>query len=337
MNFVSVGDLSRIFTLRNANSNLRSDIQRLSQEVTTGVRADIPKHLNGDLVEFAKLEHGLSHARAFRRVSSEAASTASSMQAALGSLQDISDAMGGNMLSDTSLAVNHSLKSVATSVASQLDSAIAMLNTSVGGRFVFSGAKVNVPPMVSADDLIGQAQSVIATAATPADAIQLLSDWFDAPAGAGGFADTAYRGSTDQVAEFGIGASTTVRFGQTANDPAARKILLGLTIGALVSKGAFDGDHAAQAEMMRAGGGALIAGNSELALTRADLGMTEQVIERSSVRLDTMLTSIQIERTSMIQADAYEAGSQLIQAEAQLEALFAMTARLSNLSLAKYL
>ena len=50
-----------------------------------------------------------------------------------------------------------------------------------------------------------------------------------------------------------------------------------------------------------------------------------------------MLTSIQIERTSMIQADAYEAGSQLIQAEAQLEALFAMTARLSNLSLAKYL
>lgn len=337
MNFVSVGDLSRIFTLRNANSNLRSDIQRLSQEVTTGVKSDIPKHLNGDLVEFAKIEHGLGQARAFRRVSSEAASTASSMQTALGSLQDISDTIAGGMLSDTSLAVNHTLKSVAISAASQLDSAISALNTSVGGRFVFSGAKVNVPAMTSADDLIAQAQLAIAGAATPEDAIQRLNAWFDAAPGGGGFADTAYQGSTDQVAEFGVDPSTTVRFAQTANDGATRKILLGLTIGALVSKGAFDGDHAAQAQMMRAGGGALIEGNSAMALVRADLGMTEQVIERSSVRQDTMLTNLQIERTNMIQADTYEAGSQLIQAEAQLEALFAMTARLSNLSLAKYL
>ncbi len=113
--------------------------------------------------------------------------------------------------------------------------------------------------------------------------------------------------------------------------------MLGLTIGAVVSKGAFDGDHAAQAKMMRAGGGALIEGNAGVALIRSDLGMTEQVIERSSVRLGATLTNLQIERTNLIQADTYEAGSQLIQAEAQLEALFAMTARLSNLSLAKYL
>ncbi len=337
MNFVSVGDLSRIFTLRNSNAGLRSDIQRLSQEVTTGLRSDIPKHLNGDLVEFAKIEHGLGQARAFRRVSSEAASTASSMQTALGSLQDIADATGGSMLSDTSLAVSHSLKSVATTAASQLGSAIAALNTNVGGRFVFSGTKVNVPAMVSADDLVNQAQSVISGAATPGDAIQRLNDWFSATPGTGGFADTAYQGSTGQGAEFGVDASTTIRFTQTANDEATRKILLGLTIGALVSKGAFDGDHAAQTAMMRAGGGALIAGNAGLALTRSDLGMTEQAIERSGVRLDAMLTNLQIERTNLVQADTYEAGSQLVQAEAQLEALFAMTARLSNLSLAKYL
>lgn len=223
MNFVSVGDLSRIFTLRNSNAGLRSDIQRLSQEVTTGLRSDIPKHLNGDLVEFAKIEHGLGQARAFRRVSSEAASTASSMQTALGSLQDIADATGGSMLSDTSLAVSHSLKSVATTAASQLGSAIAALNTNVGGRFVFSGTKVNVPAMVSADDLVNQAQSVISGAATPGDAIQRLNDWFSATPGTGGFADTAYQGSTGQGAEFGVDASTTIRFTQTANDEATRK------------------------------------------------------------------------------------------------------------------
>ena len=337
MNFVSVGDLSRIFTLRNSNAGLRSSIQRLSQEVTTGVRSDIPKHLNGDLVEFAKIERGLDQAQAFRRTSSEAASTASSMQVAFGSLQDIADATGANMLSDTSLAVNHSLKSVAVAAASQLDSAIAALNTNVGGRFVFSGTKINVPAMVSAEDLVGQAQSVIAGAADPDEALQRLNDWFDAAPGTGGFSDVAYRGSVGPAAEFGVDASTTIKFTQTANDGATRKILLGLTIGAVVSKGAFDGDHAAQAKMMRAGGGALIEGNAGVALIRSDLGMTEQVIERSSVRLGATLTNLQIERTNLIQADTYEAGSQLIQAEAQLEALFTMTARLSNLSLAKYL
>lgn len=337
MNFVSVGDLSRIFTLRNSNASLRADVQRLSQEVTTGVHADIPKHLNGDLVELSKIEHGLDQARAFRRVSSEAASTASSMQAALGSLQDISDAMSGTMLSDTSLAVSHSLKSVATTAASQLDSAVAALNTNVGGRFVFSGTRVNVPAITSADDLISQAKLVIAGATTPDEAIQQLNDWFDAAPGAGGFTDTAYQGSSGQASEFGVDSSTTVSFTQTANDPATRKILLGLTIGALVATGAFEGDHAAQAKLMRAGGGALLEGNSAMALVRADLGMTEQMIERSSVRVDAMLTNLQIERTNLIQADTYESGSQLIQAEAQLEALFAMTARLSNLSLAKYL
>ncbi len=241
------------------------------------------------------------------------------------------------MLSDTSLAVNHTLKSVATSVAGQLDSAISALNTTAGGKFIFSGAKMDKPAMISTNDLIGQAQSVIAGAATSADALQRLNDWFDAAPGAGGFADTAYQGSTEQVAEFGIDAATTIRFGQTANDGATRKILLGLTIGALVAKGAFDGDHAAQVDMMRAGGAAMMEGNSGMVLMRADLGVTEHIIERGSVRLDTMLTSLQIERTNMIQADTYEAGSQLIQTETQLEALFAMTARLSNLSLAKYL
>ena len=337
MNFISVGDLSRIFTLRNSNVNLRSNIQKLSQEVTTGLRSDIPKHLNGDLVEFAKIQHGLDQAQAYRRTSSEAASTASAMQAALGLLQDIADTTGGSMISDTSLAASHSLKSAAAASASQLSSVISALNTSVGGRFVFSGTRVGGPAMVSAEDLVGQARSIVSGAASPDEALQRMNDWFDAAPGTGGFSDTAYQGSIGPAAEFGVDTATTISFPQTANDTATRKILLGLTIGTLVSKGVFEGDHAAQAMMMRAGGAALIAGNADMAIVRSELGMTEQVIERSSVRLDATLTNLQIERTNLIQADTYEAGSQLIQAEAQLEALFAMTARLSNLSLAKYL
>ena len=160
MNFVSVGDLSRFFAMRRANSGLRNDIQRLSEEVTTGLKADIPKHLKGDLIEIAQIERGLSEASAYRRVASEAASTATGMQAALGTMQDIADSLSGDMLADTSLAVQSSLQSLATTVASQLDTAISALNSNVGGRFIFSGTKVNTPPLVSSDELLAQAEAV---------------------------------------------------------------------------------------------------------------------------------------------------------------------------------
>lgn len=337
MNFVSVGDLSRFFTMRRANSGLRNDIQRLSKEVTTGIRADVPRHLNGDLLDLSRLERGLREADAYRRATREAAATASGMQAALGTLQDIADISSVNMLSDTSLAVEHTLLSVASVADSQLETAIAALNTNIGGRFVLSGTKVNVPPLVSADDLVGQAQSVIGAAATADEAIQLLRDWFDGPPGAGGFSDSAYRGSFDGGSPFGIDAANAIRFEQTANDPGVRGVLFGLTLGALVSRGAFGGDQAAQAALMRAGGAGLVKGNSQLTLARADLGSNEQSIERASVRLKSLTTGLSIERSNLISADTYEAGSQLVQAEATLEALYAMTARLSKLSLAKYL
>lgn len=337
MNFVSVGDLSRFFTMRRANVALRTDIQRLSKEVTTGIRADVPGHLNGDLLDLSRLEQGIREADAYRRTTREAAATASGMQTALGTLQNIADMSSVSMLSDTSLAVEHTLLSVASVADNQLASAVAALNTNIGGRFVLSGTKANTPPLVSADDLVAQAQTVIAGTATADEAIQRLRDWFDAAPGAGGFTDTAYRGSLGGGSQFGIDASNTIRFEQTANDPGVRSTLLGLTLGALVSRGSFSGDQAAQAAMMRAGGSELVEGNTKLTLARSDLGSNEQSIERASTRLESRATGLKIERTNLISADTYESGSQLVQAEATLEALYAMTARLSKLSLAKYL
>ncbi len=337
MNFLSVGDLSRFLSLRRANSALRNDIQALSKAVTTGVHADIPRHLGGDTLDLSRLEGGIRETEAFRRTTREAAATASGMQAAFGILQDIADTSSANMLSDTSLAVEHTLQSVASVADSQLGSAIDALNTNVGGRFLFSGMKANTPPIISASDLIAQAQSVIAGATSPAEAVQRLDTWFTGAVGSGGFSDNAYNGSLEGGSKFGIDASTTIQFEQTANDQGIRRTLLGLTLGALVSRGAFAGDLAAQAAMMRAGGAALMKGSTSITQSRAALGSHEQTIERTAVRVENLAAELMIERTNLISVDTYEVGSRLVQSEATLEALYAMTARLSGLSLAKHL
>lgn len=337
MNFVSVGDLSRIFTQRQSNIGLRNEIQRLSAEVATGVKADVPRHLGGDMMQFARLERGITEASAFLRVSAEAAATASAKQAAFATLQQVSDDSGGRMLADTTLATGPTLKAEARVAKNQLSTVISALNANAGGKFLFSGTRVNMAPLVSATNLVAQAQAVISGASTAEGAIDALKNWFEAGPGDGGFHDAAYRGSANGGDSFSVDPSTSISFSQTAADPGIRKMIMGLTLAALVADGSFDGDHTAQAAMVRTGGGLLIEGSADLAGTRADLGMTEQTIERSSTRLQANLTRLQIERSNLIGADPYEAGSKLVQAEGQLEALFAMTARLSNLSLAKYL
>ncbi|MFV0292065.1 MAG: flagellin [Paracoccus sp. (in: a-proteobacteria)] len=337
MNFVSVGDMSRIFTMRHSNAELRNNIQNLSQEITTGIRTDIPKHLNGDMVALSRIEKSISQAENFRRIAVEATTTVVAMQAALENLQNIASGTGNEMLSDGLLVSNNILQSVASTTKEQLDAAVAAINIDIGGRFVFSGTKINTPPLASSEELLTQAEAIISGATTATQAIELLDNWFGSSPGAGGFSDTIYQGAVEDRSRFAIDSSTSIKFIQTANNDDVRQILFGLTIGALVSRGAFDGKHSEQFALMRAGGEALNKGNLAIISTRANLGANEQKIEQTSGKLEVLLSTLQIERSNLIQSDTYEASSRLIQAEAQLEALFTMAARLSNLSLVRYL
>lgn len=337
MNFVSVGDLSRAFTLRNSNAALRSDIQRMSKEVTTGVKSDIPKHLNGDLIGLAEIEHGLRQSQSFRRVGAEASATGVAIQAALGTLQQIADDASAPMLSGGMLASPASLQVVANTARDQLGSAIAALNSSAAGKYVLSGAQSTTPPLVSAETLMAQALTVVAGASTAAEVSDRLKDYFDAPRGTGGFADQSYRGSHQPAPEFLLDPSSTARFDQTANNQGVRDVLRGLVLGALAADGTLAGNHTEQSKLMEDAALALAEGNTHLSVARSEVGMTQQRIERTTQRLDSLATHLGIERSNLISADSYEAGSHLVQAQTQLEALFALTSRLSNLSLAKFL
>ncbi|SDD47942.1 flagellar hook-associated protein 3 FlgL [Paracoccus isoporae] len=337
MEFVSIGDLARSYAMRQAHGGLRREIRDLSEQVASGKPSDVARHLGGDLVELARLDRGLREAEAYLRVSSEAAATLAGMQSALGHLQEIAGGASQQMLSDAMLSSDHGIRTVADTIAAELDGALSALNISVGGRFVFSGQHVDRPPLVAADELIALAETVVTGAGSPAQALSELTAWFEAPAGGGGFSDLAYRGATGGGPELQIDPTTRVTLSQNAASRGIRQVVLGLTVSALVSRGAYAGDRAAQAELLQAAGTALADGNTELGLERAGLGVAEQTVERARVRMAHAQTTLSIARGQLTEVDGYAAGSRLIQAEAQLEALYALTARLSRLSLSRYL
>ncbi|WBU63875.1 flagellin [Paracoccus aerodenitrificans] len=342
MSFVSVGDLSQMVMLRRSNAGLKTDIKHLAQEVTTGISTDIPKKLNGDIITLSAIERRLAGARVSLQISAEATATAETMQAALQTLQDSAGISGADMLSTSLLFSEHSLATVAAASENQLRQAVDALNVKVAGRFVFSGTMVDQAPLVSADRLIDMAEQQISGAATAEVAVQRLQNWFGAAPGSGGFTDLAYNGANSANNVFQLDGATSdgatsIEFAQKANDPGVRDVLRGLILGALVARGAFQDDHDARTMMMQAGGAALLDGNSKVTLSRSKLGSSQERIERGLARLQYMSAQLEIERSELVAVDSYEASSRILQTSSQLEALYALTARLSKLSLAKYL
>ena len=59
--------------------------------------------------------------------------------------------------------------------------------------------------------------------------------------------------------------------------------------------------------------------------------------EEASTRLSAERTSYEIARTGLLEADPYETASRLEDVQFQLEALYAVTARMARLSLTSYL
>ncbi|WBU58418.1 flagellin [Paracoccus sediminicola] len=337
MKAVSVGDLSRFSGMRAANAGLRKDIQRLSKEVTTGVRTDLPKHLGGELSQLVRIETELRAADTYRVVQTEAGSIANAMQASFSTLQEIAEEMATTTLSANSLATGYSLKMAARDAKAQLERVVDALNITVGGRFLFSGSKVSTPSLASAEELILQAEEALKGSGSAAEALQRLQNWIDAEPGSGGFTDRAYQGSGSPSSSFNISGSTTVSFTQTAQHPAIRKVLSGLLIGAVVDGGLFENNFTEQSSLMKSAGDLLLEGDTLLGLARAEIGADQAKIEASTAELSAKVTNLGLQRSRLIGADSYESGSQLVQAQSQLEALLSLTARLSRLSLANYL
>ena len=94
----SIGDLTRATSLRQANVLLKSRLNTLTQEATTGVRSDIPAAMNGNLGPLAQIETRLTSIAAWRQNATGAAAELAGLQEALGAIQDITSEMGPVLL-----------------------------------------------------------------------------------------------------------------------------------------------------------------------------------------------------------------------------------------------
>ena len=332
------GDLARTVPLTRHGVQARADLSRLGQELTTGRHQDVAAATRGDLRAISGIERTLALLG-----SAEAAATAvqgrmGAMQAALEGMQEGARQAASAMLAVSDPAASAASRQAAHAAKAALGAAISALSARMGGVHLFSGAASDSAPLPSLETMLDRLRADVAPNADPAALRADVEAWFDpgGPAGAG--LNAFMPAGADEATVLTVAPGETLTVGATAADAEIRSVLAGLAYGVLVGEnhgGALDA--AGRREGFRTAGAALMADDAGLTSLRGRLGIAEGQSERSLTRVRAEANALEIARGEALEVDRYETATKLQAAEAAVETLYLVTARLSGLSLANYL
>lgn len=337
MSLASIGDLSRAFSLRTANSRAKSLLVTLSRELSTGVKSDLPTAVGGDTRRLAGIEHRLRTLQAMGRNCEEAGGRLDAGQAAIAGMQAISSGAGTALLGASMMAGTKTVDVLLLDARADLDATIGLLNTRYAGEFVFSGARPDQRPVADAAVLLAEVGAAVTGLTDMQDIIAAVDAFFDAPAGGGGYLDRAYLGGAEGPGPVSVSPERSIDNDLTAASRPFRDLLKGLTLAALAAEGVVGTTAVERLAAAQAAGARTLAASDGLTHARSAQGILEETVELARMRNTAETSSLQIARNRIVSADPYETAAALSEAQVQLESLYAITARLSQLSLAKRL
>lgn len=211
--------------------------------------------------------------------------------------------------------------------------AVATLNTRVGDRSIFAGTRPQQAAVLDADTILTALDTVIAGATTAADVQTAIEAWFDDPSG---YSALAYTGG-GRPASVTIATGETVALEVTADSSAIRDSLKGLALAAMLNRGALSGAPSERVSLGERAGSALLQGQTARVDLGARLGRAEARIHSATISNAAEVTSLQMARKELLGTDEYETATLLKATQAQLETLYNLTVRLSQMSLTDYL
>lgn len=334
MTVQSLGDQARAFAMQSASSRIKTTLATLTAELSSGEVSDLGARLDGNTQKLAGIEARLAMLAQFQDNAAEAATQAAGVQNVLGAVHAASEKLGQSLYIDPEPSTNDLMIARSAEAAATLQALVGQLNSSVGQRFLFSGANSDTPPLVSSDAILSSLHPWLAGSFTASDVAQAVASWFDAAQGAGGFMDMAYKGSAGGQATL-IGEGSTIALTTTALSPAIRDTLKGLATAALAGTH-FASDPQQGRELLRISGKMLLDNSFALTAERSQVGYSQQVIESARTEGQAAIATLQLARNAAREADPFATSTAISDAETKLQTLYSVIGRLSRLKLADY-
>ena len=333
MAMVSFGDLAQSFLLKSQVSRLKSDAGRITQELASGRHGDVGAALSGDFAQLSAVSRSHDLAEGYLASAREAAFRTSAMQATLGTISENALALVPSLISAPQSADANALALFAAQGKERLNATLSAMNTAVGGRTLFGGTQVGDLAVNDADTLLAALRVELVGATTADEAMTRISAWFDAPTG---YTAQMYRGGAE-VGALAVSPDSRVWLGPTADDPAFREALKGFAAAALITDSALNFGGTDARNFARLAGEGLISGQDALISLAASVGTSEARIEEAITRNAAEKLTLEMAKADLVQSDPYRLASELEAVQTNLETVYAVTARLSRLTLTDFI
>lgn len=335
MGMLSIGDLAQTFMLRRRNTQLKNEINQMTEQLASGRKADLGVALYSDFSYFADIERSMQTLDGYDFAIGEAATLTSGIQTTLAEIGTRSSDLGARLLASGGTRSEALLDNAGRVAGEDMASIVSQLNAGIAGRALFSGASTDQPPLASAEDMLAALKVTVASETSLAGIVGQVDAWFFASGG--GFEAIGYLGSSQPLAPFQLGDDENIQFTMTAEDDHLREILRSAALAALSVDTSLGYSVELKANLQTEAGQSLLSAQYGLAERSADLGFVQERIDASAARNAIARSGLEMARTSLLEADPYETATRLESAQFQLEGLYSLTVRMSQLTLMDFM
>jgi flagellar hook-associated protein 3 FlgL len=334
MQISSMGDLAHSLTMQSRNNVLKQEMQRLTTELTSGQVADMRAATKGNVAYVNDLERSLKKLDGYDLATREAIQFADGVQNALGRISELNMSFRNTVLTSNAATLSGPGRTVFVEARATLDGMIDAMNGSVGGRMLFSGTATDTSPAAPAQDLLAALGAAMSGAANVDDMLTAAQAWFDDPAGYGA---VGYRGSDTALAPMSLSDGKSVKFDLRANDPSFRNALRSAAVIALADDASLGLDAAQKSELIQKSAGTVLGTTDAFIALQARFGVAESILEAQTSRNGAERTTLERARSDLLSIDPFKTATELEQVQFQLQSLYAITSRMSQLSLLNYI
>lgn len=330
-----LGDMARYFTASRQNADIRTRLDRLSTELSSGRKADPATSLGAEAGRLPGIDRRIAIGTAQVSVAEQLGQRLSVMQIGLETVSRTRGQLFDDLAMLGQTAGNAWHADAAGTAAVAMDDITGALNTRFAGASLFSGTSEDVPTFARADTILADIRATVAGATTAQQVSDALDAWFHDPGA--GFETVAYQGDGADLADRRIDDLTTVRIEARGDDTAIREVLKGAAMAALTDDAGIALSDAERDRLAGRAGDTLLGASGSLAALQGRLGASEARTEEARARIAGQLSTFGVMRNELVAADPFETATALEQVQTQLETHYAVTARLSGLSLTRYL
>ena len=334
MNNFSLGDLAQTFMLQRRGAELKADFSRVTEEVASGQVSDVKSVLRGNTGYLSEIENDLQTLSGYRVATVEAAQFADASQTALELVNSSVERLSSIFFAMPNNAFGAVLDQFSNDAETEMATIVSALNTTSGGRSVFAGRATDRSALEDVDVILDALRAATTTAMTPEELKTQVDQWFSDPLG---FATVAYTGTDEALVPFRVGNDETVEVRVTANDAALRDILKQVSIAVISEDASFGFSTSERQGLLRDSGQGLFQVQTDLIAVRASVGSAQARIDAVSTRNATEENALLMAKGALLQVDPYEAATELEAVQFQLQSLYTVTARMSDMSFVNFI